>query len=922
MKIAAVVDGAGDYDLILGARLQKELYQKIEATHGKIFWEDAHKLLCEKISKYQVPVYGIDSSANILAYGATVNNRKEFDFFSKLLERNGYSEKLVNVRDCEKVVEPLIVTFKRIEEARNVILSVAARFLSLRGYISKSILHQVLNYSLTFLCAIATLVTSKAKVFVVANDHSPMPVAFSVVAKYFGVTTLYIQHAEVTEIFPRNDFDFSILRNQASRNVYEKIAPLTGESIYLSRIDKDLTLGRILHSRQLLREKVDPAIVIYPSSSFVVGELGELVRRLRLGGVPSDVRVKPHPSFSAFEVFDKLNVGVLKEVPEYPHIAICGNSSVVVELLARGNLVYQYFKLDSIVDDYYGFVRRGLTSSLADIDTSGKFWSDDKDGKAWGAVLGEYLPNLDTDRNLIEKRRESLFFRKLFVASGLSREWDHAISKEFSFYRDLFCFNQTFTNFMRAGRAARYGDLWIIKRLNSYFDSRSPLLSKLFNSADLTVCQSILDFWLIAKRIEWTGYPPSHENIALLIEFACNYSGGEGAEKWVEAKIFDIILRHSNNFTLIGFLNRTRHFRVENASINRRIAFLRFAQADQDQGHTLLKYFDYRKADLTPLERLKISVQCLLKVRGEFEFSDYQEVERKFIEYLPAISAEYKLAVINVYDQLRDRVVLLDVKRNSDQFQRFVAMVESKLVSREGFSFIRLSDGEGYLFRDYSEHFSEDDALNRERHWWGQEIPADLREKISNNAKAAIQNADVLGIPSVYRFLRDHSDKSVTLKNSVQGRGLLSVLEGIRMLDRGSAIYTDDKANLAVFNNMQVLRKIAQLAGKVIIVSSGEPNNLKNILGETIDTRLISIPTHNKTLKNDRYTSFEQPLPFLFQNICDAISGLAVAGDLVLVGAGVAGKIFMDTAKSKGAVALDMGSAMDEILGAGIHSLH
>jgi hypothetical protein len=46
-----------------------------------------------------------------------------------------------------------------------------------------------------------------------------------------------------------------------------------------------------------------------------------------------------------------------------------------------------------------------------------------------------------------------------------------------------------------------------------------------------------------------------------------------------------------------------------------------------------------------------------------------------------------------------------------------------------------------------------------------------------------------------------------------------------------------------------------------------------------------------------------------------------VPGSLVLVGAGVAGKSFMDIAKKHNSVGLDLGSAMDQYIGGEIHSL-
>ena len=919
-KVSSVIDGVGDYDAILGARLERSSYNGIEKSHGQVYWEDAYKLLHKKVVNQQVSIYEVDVSANILAYGSTHNNRREFDFLSSVLERNGCLHPIVNICDSNKNKQ--LVATAQLEKARDSILSVASRFFSLRGFVTKSILHQTLNYSLTFLGALETLSRSKAKIFAVANDHSPMPVAFSVVAKYLKMTTLYVQHAEVTNIFPRNDFDFSIFRNRASRKVYENIAPLTGDAIYLSRQNGILSERELLDSRGALAGGSNPPVVIYPSSIFSVEGLDALLGRLRENCSLTDVKIKPHPACRAGEIFSELNAELLEDMPEYPHIAICGNSSVVIELLEKGNLVYQYFKLDSIGEDYYGFVHKGLASSLKHEDLREGFWSRGYSAQGWGEILGDYLPNLDGSFNMIEKAREPVFIQSLLASSGLVTNWNSNTSKEFSFHRDLFYFTDSLQSLMRDSQDTCYSDLWMIKRLNAYFDSRDARLGDLYNCVDPCLCGSVLDFWLIVKRIEWTGLVPTVEVVQTLMNFTYKYYGGEGATKWVETKTFDVILRFSNSALLGEFLDRCKFFSLASTGINRRIAFVRFVNAGGADHEGLLKYFDYRSAILTPLERLKVSVQCLLEVSGDLEFSDYQEVERRFMDALPPIADEYRRLVVGAYERLGGRVALVDVKRNAEQMRQFVDLVKSKLNSRKGFSFIRLSDGEGYLFREFSTHFTDSDARNRERHWWGREISPELRDEIVAGAQDAVKNADVIGIPSIYRFLRDHTDSSVTLEGSIQGRGLLSVLEGVCSLDQGSAIYTDDKANLAVFNKIAVLQEIAALAKKVIVVSSGDPESVRVALGSFLDLYFIQVPTHNKTKTNAKYTSFEKPLPFVVEKVCSEISDVADPGDLVLVGAGVAGKVFMEKAKRKGAVALDVGSAMDELLGAGIHSLY
>ncbi|MBB3063191.1 hypothetical protein [Microbulbifer rhizosphaerae] len=916
VKVSSVVDGNPEYDLILGERLNKDFYKNIEKSDGKICQEDACRLFARRLSENKVSAYKVSSEPGILAYGSTHNNRKEFAFLSDLLIRNGYRGAVLNVSDClsERVsLQP--------EQFCKSVLEIIGHFFSSRGVVTKSLLHQTLNYSRTFFGALAALRNTKAKLFVVANDHSPTTVAYTMAARFYGLKTLYVQHAEVTAIFPRNDFDFSIFRNQASRNLYREIGPLTGSSICLSRISDGLTTDKIKASRQGLRNSPSPSVVIYPSSVLLPEKLKVLLSRLRNNGYLTDIKVKPHPAFGKRNILTALNVDLINEIPNHPHIAICGNSSVVIELLACGNLVYQDFSLDSISDDYYGFVEKGLADRFSINTCREKFWSKGEEFEGWLVNLGDYLPNLDTAFNSIEKEREGLFLRNMLFSSQLVDELDNEVSREFYFCRDLFYFTNSFLSLVRSKGCVYGSDSWMIRQLNAYFDKRDIRLNVLYGRASPEICKSVLDFWLITKKIEWTGYRPTQENIKSLIEFSKSYSSEYSALSWVESKIFEVLLRYSKAEDLNHFLENSRRFSVATSSINRRIAFVRYVQSFPEDRGFLLKYFDYRNAHLTPLERLKVSVQCLLKSNGRLEYSDYQVVEQAFLQAHTPIVKEYKSTVIASYAAIRDRAVLIDVKRNLHQEKKFIGLIKNRLISRTGFSFIRLSDGEGYIFQDFSQHFTESDACNRERHWWGREIPLDIRAQLILNTVDAVKNADVLGIPSVYRFLRDHSDRSVSLENSIQGRGLLSVLQGIQVVDQGRALYTDDKANIAIFNKIENIRYLCKFAKKLIVISSGSSECLKKAFGESFNFHLINIPTHNKTQLNERYITCDKPLPYIYKDVYDEILEIAEAGDLVLVGAGVSGKAFMDAAKQKDAVGLDLGSVMDELLNAGIHSL-
>ena len=75
-------------------------------------------------------------------------------------------------------------------------------------------------------------------------------------------------------------------------------------------------------------------------------------------------------------------------------------------------------------------------------------------------------------------------------------------------------------------------------------------------------------------------------------------------------------------------------------------------------------------------------------------------------------------------------------------------------------------------------------------------------------------------------------------------------------------------------------------------------------------------------MTNTKYANSSQSLPKVYGQIREEIAASIVPGDLVLVAAGIIGKIFLGDAKLAGGVALDIGTCLDAWVGAKIQSLH
>ena len=94
------------------------------------------------------------------------------------------------------------------------------------------------------------------------------------------------------------------------------------------------------------------------------------------------------------DFLERTRVTLLNEIPTSDHLAIVGNSSVAVELIALGIPVYQVFGFDPIERDYNGFVEEGLIFEATLSQLSGRFWTPYIADASWRAVLSEWLPDI------------------------------------------------------------------------------------------------------------------------------------------------------------------------------------------------------------------------------------------------------------------------------------------------------------------------------------------------------------------------------------------------------------------------------------------------------------------------------------------------------------------------------------------------
>ncbi len=305
-----------------------------------------------------------------------------------------------------------------------------------------------------------------------------------------------------------------------------------------------------------------------------------------------------------------------------------------------------------------------------------------------------------------------------------------------------------------------------------------------------------------------------------------------------------------------------------------------------------------------------------LDIASGYSYScpSHEEITKKFISAAPAhVRQDFEALVMPFYDA-HDQS-LMDARINNETRQKLTDAIKSHVTLGKPLSLIRIGDCEAYAYSGNSEHVTESDVKLRETHWWGCELNPSLRARIQVQVREAIEQADYLGMPSIFRFIRDVSETTNSMTSTASLRGLVAAMSCIKP-KIGSKI-VEDRIHQVMFS-LKSIRALAHDSLPVHIISSVKPKVVKKF---GLRANAITVPTHNKTRSNDVFQAIGKPLPFVYDGIINEIRSSVKIGDLVLVGAGIIGKTFVHEAYKCGGIALDVGSMVDYWAGAKTRSV-
>jgi len=260
---------------------------------------------------------------------------------------------------------------------------------------------------------------------------------------------------------------------------------------------------------------------------------------------------------------------------------------------------------------------------------------------------------------------------------------------------------------------------------------------------------------------------------------------------------------------------------------------------------------------------------------------------------------------------------LADTDIARGECERFVAEVRAKLAAKTPWSMIRVGDAESNALTyapEFARHF-DGDAAEREMVWWGRTLDPAPRAALAARVRAAMRDADALGVPTLERLLRDvRLERRDFLSPTRAGRGLRTVMRAVEDGTLKSALTTSAHVQHDL-EKWDLYRALFDGVDDIIAVSCHArlPEVMKLALNIVVPPRHASLASFGMREMGPKI------LPEVLDETIARLPG-DLSGRLVIVGAGYAGKVIIQEAKRRGAVALDLGSILDYWVGAATRS--
>ncbi|HBM16704.1 MAG TPA: hypothetical protein DD381_10240 [Lentisphaeria bacterium] len=924
IRVGKVVLTFPNYEKIV---INKPLFVKIQSQLSSAnFTKDtpgiiAVSILIKSLEKFKPKIYPI-GDFEVLSYGNTMNNRREFKFIDDIitnLEMPPLTQH--NLANFTPIIskEPLDLESNLVRRIKDLF----STYFQERELLKPELLFQAITYTLQYLnffLSFKSLPESKKILLgVMANDHAPTQVAFSMTLKELNIPRLYLQHAEVSECFPPLDFEISILHNEHSLDIYRKNGSIQGKTFILPRFTSHFNLEGLRKERKNL-----VTVGIYLSSTNNRQVFNSIIELLSRNPNVKNIFIKPHPQLDDVKIKDLCGdeaIKIEKNIPEYDHIAIVPNSSVVVELLHKGIPVFHFFELGTInCFDYYGFVRTGIVKHLDFKEINTDFWENYNlfFNKAWLKNYAKINPAVKSTTETAQTIKELVNTISKILYTNNKAE----IIKNEKLINKLLCITPlTLLSIVnrineKVNSKILIYDESIVPQLTILFNNRASEIHKILKIGTNFETNSASICWIKLKNSEWPGNTLIDKEIEDIFQFITKYNASETIKKTLESMFADALLKLNNLNLFCALLDQAKYIKPEKLNLKQKEKLIKLVKSNKFQKEeAIICLLENINSNLNDYDKFKLEILSSDPKLGDPCNWNHKLIEDKFKSLISSkLLMEYETIIAPFYNSTRSQMLFMDVCYNIKEREDFYDKIKIALISKNPLSFIRLGDGEAYIFSNNYRYFSKDDAHNRERHWWGEELQDQLNKEITSALLNSVINADILGIPAIYRFIRDCSIKTTSFLNGNTLRGSLEVLNSLPSILKPATILTDAQSNQFLFNPFHKLTTLSKSASRTVLISSLSNEIISSLFSSLNSFAFIQIPTHIRQQTNSNYHTGNTTLPYTYKTILEKIREVVRPGDLVLVAGGVIGKAFINEAKQMGAVSLDIGSSIDNLV--------
>jgi len=238
----------------------------------------------------------------------------------------------------------------------------------------------------------------KPKSVLVANDHIFFPRSYFRAAQKLGIKTIYAQHASVSNLFPRLEYDYAFLDGDETLNKYTSNGKESLSDVLLSgspRFDK------IPLTPKYDTYELGIAINILDNKERIL----DLVNLLILNNINFIIRPHPgQPDIDFWKQYCKENqIGYSNPFEESPidFIASCkifavGDSGIHLEIALCKKLSYYVNFQNNDISDGYDFIKDGLVDVRSNEDLVNIVLNEKNESKSFEKIK-YFVANFETE---------------------------------------------------------------------------------------------------------------------------------------------------------------------------------------------------------------------------------------------------------------------------------------------------------------------------------------------------------------------------------------------------------------------------------------------------------------------------------------------------------------------------------------------